>query len=332
MNVQPVDTILISLGGQFNASTFHARHIDAIQRAAPHAQIVVVQNRNEWEQLSKEMGKKVQVGLGQWIWGSSCQQVPNLKWFHQNGSGVDWLFQSPEIASSRLLLTNSAGTNVVPIAEHVITFMLVFSRGFHHHLRRQSQHGWNRGGVATELEGTTLGLIGVGRIGAKVAEKAKRMKLHVIGLRRNPGRSDLHVDKMFGPTDLHKLLALSDWVVIAAALTAETIGMIGAKEIKAMKPSAHLINVARGALVQEKALVEALKKGWIAGAGLDVFEEEPLSKDSPLWDLDNVVITPHHSSASPGLTDRLIELFVDNLRRYQSGSPLVNVVDKQRGY
>lgn len=332
MNIHPVDTILISLGGQFGPNTLGDQHLNAIQQAAPHAQIVVVRNRTEWDQCSKEIGAKVQVGLGQWIWGSSCIQLPNLKWFHQNGSGVDWLLQSPEIVSSKLVLTNSAGTNVVPIAEHVITFMLMFSRGFHHHLRQQPQRGWDRSAAATELEGTTLGLIGVGRIGAKVAEKAKSMKLQVIGLRRNPSRSDPYVDKMIGPANLHELLALSDWVVIAAALTAETIGMIGEKEIKAMKPSAHLINVARGALVQEKALVRALKKGWIAGAGLDVFEEEPLPKNSPLWNLDNVIITPHHSSASPGLTNRLIELFVDNLRRYQSGKPLINIVDKQRGY
>ncbi len=174
--------------------------------------------------------------------------------------------------------------------------------------------------------------MGLGAIGAKTAEKARGLGMRVLGLRRNPAKSCAYVERMYGPDGLGELLAQSDWVVLAAALTPETKHLIGEKELRRMKPSAYLINIARGSVIDEAMLVRALQEEWIAGAGLDVFEREPLPSDSPLWDMRNVVITPHFAGMTPHYSDRVIEIFCDNLQRYRSGEPLRNVVDKELAY
>jgi len=220
----------------------------------------------------------------------------------------------------------------VPISEHILALMLAFSRGLHQCVKSQQKHSWDRPDRISELSGSTMGLIGVGRIGKKIAELAKALNMRVLGLRRNPGRKVGPVDKMVGPGDRDWLLSRSDWVVITAALTTETRGMIAENEFKNMKDSAYIINVARGPIINQKALIKSLQKGWIAGAGLDVFEEEPLTVDSPLWDMPNVIITPHSSWLSPHHRGRRIKIFVENLKRFQSGEQLINIVDKQRGY
>jgi phosphoglycerate dehydrogenase-like enzyme len=137
---------------------------------------------------------------------------------------------------------------------------------------------------------------------------------------------------MYGPDGLHDLLKCSDWVALTLAMTQETTGLIGESELRAMKKTAYIINIARGPVIREKILVKALKEGWIAGAGLDVFEEEPLPETSPLWDMKNVIITPHWAGATPYYIDRLLDIFTENLRRFQTGKPMINIVDKQLGY
>ncbi|MFC1895751.1 D-2-hydroxyacid dehydrogenase, partial [Thermodesulfobacteriota bacterium] len=166
----------------------------------------------------------------------------------------------------------------------------------------------------------------------RTAKKAKALDMRVLGLRRHPDRPSPNVNEMFGPGQLRALLEKSDWVVVTAALTHETLGMIGEPELKAMKRSAHIINIARGAVIREEALVRALQEGWIAGAGLDVFEQEPLPPESPLWAMENVVVTPHVAGNTPHYAERIVRIFVENLRRYRSGQPLINVVDKSLGY
>ena len=327
-----IGTIMIGLSGPLNDATLTSERLAAIRKAAPDAELVVVRGPEEWEQRSREIASKVQVVLGSWTWHPQFKEMPNLRWFQQAGAGVNWLLKCPEIVEGDLILTNGSGVHAIPISEHILALMLILSRGIQHHMRRQMRHAWERRGTAVELEGATMGLIGVGRIGQKTAEKAKGMNMRVLGLRRNPERSVPHVDKMYGPDSLLDLLTQSDWVVLAAAMTAETTGMIGEDELKAMKASAYIINIARGPLIREKVLIEALKEGWIAGAGLDVFEQEPLAEDSPLWDMDNVVITPHFSHESPNKIDRLIAIFTENLRRYQNDEPMINVVDKRLGY
>ncbi|MBW1709542.1 MAG: D-2-hydroxyacid dehydrogenase [Deltaproteobacteria bacterium] len=327
MNQKQIDTILILHSFILNDATLTERHLNAIREAAPGAKIAISRNREDWNRLSGDIASKVEVVFGLRP-ASLFKEMPNIRWAQQTGAGANWLLDAPEVVQSDMILTNASGVHAIPIAEHILALMLTLSRGIQHSILRQAGHKWERRGRITELDGATLGLIGVGKIGEKTAEKAKGLNMRVLGMRR----ASPHIDKMYGPDGLKDLLEESDWVVITAALTAETMGMIGEEQFKAMKESAFIINIGRGPIIQEKAMIKALQKGWIAGAGLDVFEQEPLPEDSPLWDMKNVVITPHYAGATPHYVDRLIEIFTENLKRYQAGLPLINVVDKKLGY
>jgi phosphoglycerate dehydrogenase-like enzyme len=270
------------------------------------------------------------------IYGSWIKDLPNLCWIHVTTAGVDRLStHAPEIKARSLIITNSAGVHAIPISEHVMAMILSLSRDIQRSIRRQIRHQWiNRDhwDHITEVNGTRMGIIGAGRIGQMVAKTAKALNMEVIGTRRCPKDPVPFVDKIYGPDGLKDLLSSSDWVVVAVPLTSETEGMIGESEFKAMKKSAFIINIARGKIIQEKALIQALQKGWIAGAGLDVFEKEPLPEDSPLWDMENVVITPHHAGVSPRHMSRRFGIFIENLKRYQAGDILINTVDINLGY
>src|SRR5206468_9781954 len=183
-----------------------------------------------------------------------------------------------------------------------------------------------------ELAGKTLLLIRVGAIGARTAAIGSALGMRVLGVRRNPDAGVPGVDAMFVSSQLRDHLPEADFVVLTVPLSRETRGMIGEQELRAMKSSAYVVNIGRGGTIQEPALVRALREGWIAGAGLDVFAEEPLPKTSPLWELENVIITAHYAGLTPQYDDRAMAIFLDNLRRYQAGEPLRNVVDKRAGY
>lgn len=331
MKNNAVKTIVIAHGLVLNALTLGEKQLSAIQDAAPRARIIQIENNAEWHRQAGTIGHAVDVffGLRPAAWFS---QMPNLVWAQQVGAGANWLMESPEFRNSDVILTNASGVHAVPIAEHVLALMFALARGIHRNVRNQLARAWDRRGRILEIEGATLGVVGVGSIGEKLAEKAKSLNMNVVGLRRNPDRPSPHVDKMVGPDELAELLGVSDWVALTLAMTPETRGLIGEDELRAMKDSAFLINIARGSVVQEASLIKALSEGWIAGAGLDVFEEEPLPESSPLWGMNHVIITPHWAGATPHYIDRLIEIFVENLRRFQAGEPLVNVVDKQLGY
>jgi phosphoglycerate dehydrogenase-like enzyme len=239
---------------------------------------------------------------------------------------------APRIANSDMILTNASGVHAIPISEHILALMFALSRSLQIHIRSQIDGKWERRGRVQELDGATMGLVGVGAIGEKTAEKAKALNMKVLGLRRHPERISPFVDRMFGPEHLHEMLSLSDWVVVTAAMTSETRGMIGEAEFNMMKPTGFIINIARGPIIEEKAMIQRLKEKKIAGAGLDVFETEPLPEDSPLWQMKNVIITPHSAGGTPKYMERLLDIFIQNLRRYQEGEPLINVVDKHLGY
>ncbi len=307
-------------------------YFQQIKQAASKAKCVTVANPQEWEALTKDIYSKINVIYGRppgrWI-----SRLPNLRWVQLSTAGSDQLLnEAPGLIKSDIIITNSSGVHAVPISEHILALMLAFSRGIHQCVKRQQKHSWDRPDMISELNGATMGLIGVGRIGQNIAGLAKALNMRVLGLRRNPDRKVDPVDQMVGPDDMVLLLSQSDWVVITAALTTETRGMIAENEFKNMKDSAYIINVARGPIIKQKALIKSLQKGWIAGAGLDVFEEEPLAVDSPLWDMPNVIITPHSSWLSPHHRGRRVKIFIENLRRFQSGELLINIVDKQRGY
>jgi phosphoglycerate dehydrogenase-like enzyme len=229
-------------------------------------------------------------------------------------------------------VTTASGIHAIPISEHIIGAILAFSRGFLRALAAQREGRWDRYSP-DEAAGKTLGLIGYGPIARRTAMLAQALGMEVRVLRNTPQATpDPGVAQVYGPGELRALLAASDYVVLAAPLTPATRHLIDAAALAAMKPGAVLINISRGGLVDEPALVRALQEGRIGGAALDVFAEEPLPPASPLWALPNVLITPHLAGANPHYNRRATELFCDNLRRYLAGAPLLNRVDPQRGY
>ena len=260
-----------------------------------------------------------------------------LRWMHSASAGVDdCLF--PALIDSAVVLTNSTGVHAVCIPEHVLGQMLVLARNFHAALRVQQRGEWNRfeviafGSGVRELDGSALAILGAGPIGASLARRAAALGMRVRVLRRDPTRAVDGAEAVCGADRLHELLGWADFVVLSVPLTAETRGMIGERELRAMRSDAFLINIARGEVVDEEALVRCLRAGGLAGAALDVFSQEPLPAGHPLWSLPNVVLTPHISGYTRTYFDRVLAVFEDNLDRYLRGRPLRNVVDKRLGY
>ncbi len=283
------------------------------------------------EAVAKAVEAEV-IQAGNWsdeLW----QSAPKLRWVQSGGAGVED-YMTPGFIASPIVLTNAQGIYAIPIADHVMAFILHFSRQFNHLLRRQVKHEWADWGEheMDELKGKTLGIVGLGGIGSEVAKRAKAFDMRVIATRRRPERPSADVDEARGAEALPWLLGESDYVALCTALTSETRHLIGAEQLRLMKPTAYLMNVGRGGLIDEGALVEALNGGEMAGAGLDVFEEEPLPADSPLWDRPEVMITPHRAGDSRRSQERFMDLFCENLRRYVAGEALLNVVDKVEGY
>jgi len=260
-----------------------------------------------------------------------------LKWFHVTAAGVAQLMR-PDVLASGITVTNSRGIHAIPMAEHTMGMILSLARKFPASVRYQQQHRWAQQEIwdarprPTELKGSTIVIIGFGAIGTELARRARAFGVRVWAVTRS-GHADASLaDWTFPATDLAKVLPEADYVILAAPDTPDTRHMIGATELAAMKPSACLVNVSRGGLIDESALVAALKSGTIAGAALDVAEDEPLSKDSPLWDMENVFITPHTSSVSENLWPRQTELMLENLDRWFRGRELINTVNLARGY
>jgi len=258
-----------------------------------------------------------------------------LKWVHVIWAGVEgYLF--PEFVDSPVILTSSSGVHRIPVSEMIIAMMLMLAKRLYKFMRFQLEGKWIRPIsdelIPNELADKTAGILGLGNIGMETAWKAKCLGMKVLALQRKPIRRPTYVDEILGPKDLDYLLSESDYLIITVPLTRETYHMISEGELKLMKPSAYVINVSRGAIIDHAALIKALKEGWIAGAGLDVFEEEPLPEDSEFWRLENVVITPHISGWTPHYDDRVVKIFCENLARYLDGKPLINVVDKKAGY
>jgi phosphoglycerate dehydrogenase-like enzyme len=259
------------------------------------------------------------------------REAPTLRWCQSHGVGVDGLIDE-EIIKSELILTNGASIHTVPMAETTVSLILAATKRLPEHAWDQQSRRWGRL-PKRELRGSTVGVVGLGRIGAEVGRLCAAFGARVLGLRRSPPDDPPPgVARVFGSDGLDQLLAESDYVVLTLALNPTSRGLIGRRELGLMKPTAILVNVARGDVVDEPALIEALREKRLAFACLDTFQQEPLPTDSPFYDLPNVFITPHNSASSPHMESRVIELFLDNLGRFARGEPLVNVVDKRRGY
>lgn len=256
--------------------------------------------------------------------------APALRWQHTPSAGVNHIL-TPIFLERDIVLTNGAGVHAIPIAEFVLAFMLNHAKQLPKLQALQVQHHWKKGFELQELSGATVLIIGTGGIGQAIAQRASAFGMRVWGSRRNP-QPLLGFERVVGANEWRSLLPEADYVVVATPLTPETKGLINASVLRLMRPSAYFINIARGAVVDEEALITALSEGWIAGAGLDTFYPEPLPPDSPFWSLPNVFVTPHCSGISPHSVQRSLELFLDNLRRYFAGTPLRNLVDKTAGY
>lgn len=308
-------------------------HVERLRREFPHHQFVQARDEAETGALVRD----VEVAFSGQLHAEAVEAAARLRWVHSPAAGIGGML-SPALVKSPVVLTNSRGIHAEAMAEHVLGVVIALFRKLPEAFAHQAAHRWGhdamtQGAPSRLLRGSVLGVVGPGSIGSAVAKLASAAGAYVEAIRRRPEAGPPEGARaVFGPGALMERLAQWDVVVLATPQTAETRGMIGRAQLHAMKRDAILVNVGRGKLVKEAELIDALRQGIIGGAALDVVEHEPLDAASPLWDLPNVLITPHTSSLRTDYWDLTTQLFADNLRRFDAGQPLRNVVDKQAGY
>lgn len=313
----------------FNNKLKQAQY-EEIRRAVSGVELVIVDRVLDAPQGAlAEAEVLVTWGFNREITPEFLERMPSLKWVHTLSAGVERI-PVDVLAEKRITLTNTRGIHGIPISETVYGMMLAFSRGLHILRDQQRERVWKRV-PGDELWGKTLGIVGLGSIGREIARRAGVFGMRVIGIKAAP-RPLEGVEKVYDPSGLPEVLKQSDYVVLSAPLLESTYHLIGEKQLKMMKPTAVLINIARGDLVDEAAVLKALNSGVIRGYGSDVFEVEPLPEASPLYGHPNVIISPHQSGLSPMYMPRAIELFAENLKRFARGEQLLNEVDPVRGY
>ena len=261
-------------------------------------------------------------------YGEMLLAAKNLKLAHFDSTAIEQHPFVAPLARRGVKLTTATGSNGVPVAQTAITTLLMMSRGLPHYLDAQRRKSWEpvrASAQPPDLQGQTIVIVGMGTIGATVARFAHTLGMHVIGIRRQPRSADDPVAEMHTLAALPQLLPRCDWLVLACPLVPETRGLVNSQSLALMKKTAGLINVARGALCDEAAVIAALRSGQIRCAHLDVFAAEPLPADSPLWEMPNVIMTPHSAGASAGNELRSVRIFLDNLERWARGEPLINL-------
>jgi phosphoglycerate dehydrogenase-like enzyme len=260
----------------------------------------------------------------------------HLRWMHCPGTGIDQLSKIPEIIDSDVVLTNARGPHAAPMADHVISMCLAFSHRIHEMMVDQRARRWDGSpkysDTFIEMEGSTMGILALGGIGSAVARRAAGFGMTVYAVDKNPFPAPPGVEAVWGLDRLDDLMRLSDWLVVTAPYTQDSRGMIGADELALMKPTAYVVVISRGGIVDEDALFDALDNGRIAGAGIDAFEVEPLTKGSRWWDLDNVIISPHSSALTVEMPEGRRDVFRENLRRFLANEPFIYVCDKVAGF
>ena len=296
-----------------------------------------VDQLNSYENVEQHIAD-VEILFGISIRPEQFVAARKLRWIHSQAAAVHQLM-FPELVNSDVIITNARDVHGPVVAEQVIAMMFALAKRIPAAVRFQQKHVWGQDAFSSgrshsrELAGATLGLVGLGSIGRNVAKHGSALGMRVIAVREHPEKEKpQYVDEVLPTSKLQELLTQSDYVVLSTPVTPETKGMIGAPQLAAMKPDAFLLNVGRGPLIDEAALVEILRRNKIGGAALDVFEQEPLPPESPLWDLEDLLITPHTAGISEKMWERHYVLFSDNLRRYLSGQPLLGLVDKRSGY
>ena len=323
--------VVICVRHAFELWTAPAWFSERLRKDFPQLQIA---HLPDYKRLTEEIAD-AEVFVG---WSLRAEQVAaakKLRWIHSTAAAVHQLLL-PELVASDVLLTNSTQVHGPVVAEHALALILALAKRLPSAGKLQERGVWGQTTLweerPREVAGATLGVVGLGSIGSELVRLARAIGMRVVAMREHPEKGTGGADAIYGPENLARLLAEADYVVLAAPLTEKSRALIDARRLAQMKPDAFLINVSRGALVDEAALAAALEKHTIAGAALDVFAAEPLPAESPLWRLENLLITPHTAAVTARLWERHYKLLADNLRRYLAGEPLRGIVDKTRGY
>lgn len=326
--------LLIVVRHRFELWTAPAWVSEKLRQEFPQVEVVHLAGYDGIEEQIRD----AEIVIAWSLWPEQIKNAAGLRWIHSPAAAVHQLMY-PELVESDIVVTNAREVHGPVVAEHVIALILALAKKLPQAVRLQQEHAWGQAVLwndlprVREIAGATLGLVGVGSIGREVAKRAAALGMLVMAIREHPKKgSPEGVQKVFGPAQLEEFLALPDYVVLAAPVTPSTTSLMNAERLARMKPEACLINVGRGPLVDEAALVNALREHRLAGAALDVFPREPLPPDSPLWEAENLLITPHTAALTEKLWSRHYDVIRENLRRYLAGEPLRAVVDKRKGY
>jgi phosphoglycerate dehydrogenase-like enzyme len=306
---------------------------ERLQQEFPEHKVVQLQN---YDRVPEEI-PDTDVFIG---WSLRPQQfvaAKKLRWIHSPAAAVHQLM-FPELIQSNVLLTNSTGIHGPVVAEHAIAVLLALAKRLPQAMQYQAKRRWSQDQLwheqprPREVAETTVAVIGMGGIGREFTTRAKALGMRVLAVRENPAKGTGGADAVYSPAEIDSVLPKADYVLLCTPVTPATTSLINATRLSKMKPDAYLINVGRGPLIDEAALLQSLQERRIAGAALDVFNEEPLPADSPFWSLDNLLITPHTAAVTERLWERHYKLIVENLNRFLAGQPLLNQVDKKLGY
>ncbi|HET6935710.1 MAG TPA: D-2-hydroxyacid dehydrogenase [Candidatus Angelobacter sp.] len=306
---------------------------DRLQQAFPDFTFVQYEN---FDRVPEEI-TDTDVFIGFSLRPEQVAAARKLKWIHSPAAAVHQLM-FPEVVNSDIVVTNSTGVHGPVVAEHAIAVLLALAKRLPQAMHYQQRKVWAQAKLweerprPREVSGGTVVVVGMGGIGSEFAKKAKNLGMRVLAVRENTAKGPGPADAVFSPAQIDQVLPQADYVLLCSPLTPATTGIINAARLRMMKPDSYLINVGRGPLIDDAALVAALREQKIGGAALDVFSEEPLPPDSPFWSLENVLITPHTAAVTEKLWDRHYELIVENLKRFVAGQKLLNEVDKLRGY
>jgi phosphoglycerate dehydrogenase-like enzyme len=325
--------LLIVLSHRFDLWNAPDWFAEKLRAEFPQLEIVHLKS---YDRAAEEL-RDAEIAIAWSLRPEQFKAATRLRWIHAPAAAVHQLM-FPELVESDIVLTNARSVHGPVVAEHVIAQIFALAKKIPAAVRLQQKHIWGQSVLweekpgPREVAGATLGIVGLGSIGSQVAVRAKALGMRILAVREHPEKGSGPADRVFGPAQLDELLAEADYVVLAAPLTGETSFLMNASRLGKMKADACLINVSRGPLVDEAALADALRHRRLAGAALDVFSREPLAPQSPLWDLENLLITPHTAAVTGQIWQRHYALMRENLSRYLQGRPLLAVVDKRKGY
>jgi phosphoglycerate dehydrogenase-like enzyme len=325
--------LVIAIPHRFALWDAPAWFAERLRAEFPDLQVVQL---STYENLEHEIAD-ADIALCRELKPKQIRAAKKLKWIYSAAAAIHALM-IPEIINSDIIVTNASAVHGPVVAEHAFAMILAIGRRIDLAVKAQVRHQWTQEEIwvskpgPRDIAGSTVVLVGLGQIGTPLVRHAKALGMHVIAIREHPERGAEGADAVHATRDLLQVLPQADFVVLCAPVTPETQRAFGRAQFAAMKPDAYILNVGRGALIDEPALIEALREHRIGGAALDVTTEEPLPADSPLWDLDNCMITPHTAGISPKLWERQYAYFTKNLRRFLAGQPLLGLIDKTKGY